>query len=84
MGILKTALRLGDRHLFISGILKFIFAFNFDGNFLQNGNLIIKTEVKYFSYFLILSSTENNFISLSIRQGRKKKTICFGVVSVDT
>ena len=33
-------------------------------------------------YFLIPSSTENNFIYLSIRQGIKYKIICSGVVSV--
>ena len=34
------------------------------------------------SYFLIPSSTENNFVYLSIRQGIKHKFICSGVVSV--
>ena len=32
--------------------------------------------------FLIPSSTENNFIYLSIRQGIKYKIICSGVISV--
>ena len=33
-------------------------------------------------YFLIPSSTENNYIYLSIKQGIKYKIICSGVISV--
>ena len=39
------------------------------------------TSINY-CYFLIPSSIENNFIYLSIRQGKKYKIICTGVVSV--